>query len=176
MCDSTIDKTAAAFPLAAKNSPEFIYFLLDLQIKSSCAIAMTTSGREFACVETITLFQKMAQQERPSYSSLVLNYLAFATLGILCSLLFNSYYGTSGRNMDQYLHILSTLTQNTEYSLAEVREVLQRTDCEEVKREAKVPDNIKYFMASKLRYQFDSTVEDASSIGHCRAIKVSPES
>lgn len=102
----------------------------------------------------------------------MLNYLVFAALGVLCSLLYNSYYGTGGRDMDQYLHFLSTLTQNTEYSLAEVREVLQGIDCEEVKREAKVLDSIKHFMASKLRYQFDSTVEDATSIGHCRAVKV----
>lgn len=116
---------------------------------------------------------KMAEhQERPNYSSLVMNYLAFATLGLLCSLLFNSYYGTSGNDINQYRHLLSTLTQNTEYPLSELREVLQRTDCEEVIREAKVADSIKDYMTTKLRYQFDSVVEDASTIGHCHAIKV----
>lgn len=116
----------------------------------------------------------MAQhQERPSYTSLLFNYFAFATIGILCSLLFNTYYGTSGNDINQYLQVLSTFTENTEYSLEEVREVLQETDCEEVIRKAKVPDSIKNFMATKLRYQFDSVVQDASSIGNCRAVKVS---
>lgn len=115
-----------------------------------------------------------AQEERPnSYSSLLLQYFGFASLGILCSLLFNSYYGTADYDINQYHHVLSTLAQNTtEYSLAEVREVLQGTDCEEVTREAKVPDSIKDFMTTKLRYQFDSVVQDDSTIGHCHAVKV----
>lgn len=138
-------------------------------------VAMTTArgaGRVCRCGDHYHSLglARMAQQEGQRYSSLMLNYLVFASIGVLCSLLLNSYYGTS--DIVQHHNLLSTLTINSEYSLDRVKEVLRATDCVEVEREAKVSDDIKYFMASKLRYQFDSTVEDASSIGQCRAMKV----
>ena len=140
---------------------------------------MTTVGGEFVGVETITISQGRVimaqqgvagQQGGPRFNSLMLNYLVFASIGIMCSLLYNSYYGSS--DIVQHHNLLSSLTEDSEHSLEEVREVLRTTDCAEVKREAKIADDIKHFMASKLRYQFDSTVEDESFIGHCRALKV----
>ena len=111
------------------------------------------------------------QQEVQGYPrSLVFNYLLFASLGMVCSLLWHSYYGVGpGENLEQLL-ILSTHTNM--YTLEEVKAVLQGTNCEDVEREAKIPFRLMNRMGTKLRYQFNPIVENSESIEHCRAIKV----
>lgn len=111
------------------------------------------------------------QQQVQGYPrSLVFNYLLFASLGVACSLLWHSYYGVGPGDIHEQLLILSTHTHV--YSLEEVRAVLQGTNCEDVKQEAKIPDELMYVMGTKLRYQFDPVVEDAEFVEHCHAIKV----
>ncbi len=112
------------------------------------------------------------QQQQPRLYGMMLSYAVFSALGLLCSLFFNSYYGTQGEDIRSSLHLLSVLSQVDDYSLKQVKAVLEGTDCEEVHEEAKIAEDIKYFMSTKLRYQFDSVVSDSDSMGHCRAIKV----
>ena len=102
--------------------------------------------------------------------SLVFNYLLFAGVGMVCSILYNSYYGTYA-DIDQKLHLF-TVQQNTQFSLEEVRSLLQGTNCDNVEKEAKIPNGLKAFMGTKLRYQFEPVISDESTIGTCRALKV----
>lgn len=108
-----------------------------------------------------------AQQARGDTRSLVFHYLIFATLGLACSFFWNFYY-----NNVNYQHLRIFSSQTEEHSLEEVRTILHLTDCEDVKREAKVPDDLKDFMGTKLRYQFEPVIKSESSIGHCHATKV----
>ena len=100
--------------------------------------------------------------------SLICNYLLFAGLGILCSFFYNSYFGTF-KDLDQQLLVLS---QTQDFSLEEVRSVLQGTDCEEVVAEAQMPEGLKDVMGTKLRYQFESVINDESTVGECQALRV----
>lgn len=56
--------------------------------------------------------------------------------------------------------------------MEEVSTVLQGTDCDHFQKEAQLPDNMKEFMGTKLRYQFNAVIKDESLVEHCRAIKV----
>ncbi len=105
----------------------------------------------------------------PPHRSLVFNYLLFASLGIFCSILFNSYYGVY-EDLDEKLRFFKQTT--ADFSLEEVRSILQGTDCEAVIEEAKVPDGLKEYMGTKLRYQFESVINDETTIGNCSALKV----
>ena len=96
---------------------------------------------------------------------LMLQYLLFACLGLCCSYLLHFHLSQSG-----------TVPQAKEYSLEDVRHVLQETDCSVAKKEAQVSPDRRDYLSSKLRYQFDVEVENEMAIGsggHCRAKKVS---
>lgn len=117
-----------------------------------------------------SMAQQQTSQTPSHFGSLVFNYVLFTFLGLACSFLWQSYYNTDNDNIGQHLHLFSTQTQ--EYALKEVRTILQGTDCEDVKEEAKCPDNLKTFMGTKLRYQFEPIVKNESSVGHCHVAKV----
>lgn len=108
------------------------------------------------------------QNERPRPAQLAFQYVLFTFLGLFCSYLWRSYFGTSSTQ----LHLLSTQTR--EHSLDKnMREMLRGTDCDDVIEKAAIPEHLKNYMGTKLRYQFEShVVANESSLGECRAVKV----
>lgn len=90
---------------------------------------------------------------------------------MILSIFYNSYYGTYGE-IDRRLHLLS-VQKSAEFSLNEVRSILKDTNCDIVVKEAKVPDDLKPYMGTKLRFQFDQEIRDESLVGTCHALKVS---
>lgn len=105
---------------------------------------------------------------------LAFQYLLFACLGLCCSYLWNTQFtGTGGSSYIQQLFSTDSRTEN--HSLDYVRSILKDTDCEELKRRVHVPLEVKNYLGTKLRYQFDEVIKNDMSIGrngHCIAVKV----
>lgn len=118
--------------------------------------------------------QQQPEQESEAmarnFRSLMLTYVAFATLGIACSYLFYGSHRDTSDMISQHLHIFSTRAEH--HSLKDIKTALQETDCEYVQVEARLPDSLKGFMSSKLRYQFEPVVKNETVLQHCHVAKV----
>ena len=103
---------------------------------------------------------------------LVFQYMLFACLGLCCSYLWNTNFT---KNVDSsYLHQFSSASTE-EHSLEYVQSILKGIDCDMLKKTVRVPSEMKNYLGTKLRYQFEEVVKDASSIGpdgRCIAVKV----
>ena len=95
--------------------------------------------------------------------SLVFQYLMFASLGLICSILWTALSDNSGQQR---------LAQTQEYSLETFKEDFKGINCENFKKESQIPDNLKRYMGTKLIYQFEYDINDESFMDQCHAIKV----
>jgi len=92
------------------------------------------------------------------------HYLLFACVGLYCSFILHFY-----------LPGPSVPLKVRNFSLENVRSLLQQTDCSVLKKEAEVAIEIRDYMSSKLRYQFEADILNERSIGEggrCTAKKV----
>ena len=106
---------------------------------------------------------------------LAFQYLLFACLGLCCSYLWNIQFTQSGstRFPSQDLY---TISHTETLPLAYARGILNNTDCEALKEKVHVPENVRYFLGTKLRYQFEEVITDGTLIGpngQCNATRVS---